>query len=176
MREGPDGKKSANAHFVQTLWPDGASEDRLDEDPEFLTILNQPFAVRLDRSALRDIRSLHAAVPFAATSPLGGAALLRGYLRPGGSGLVGGRATVGVRFDAAGSMSGTLPGHGDATVAGTLRMDGVAYYSLDAGLLLGLNVTMTIHARLQEHQAALWVPVQIVYRRSIRAVLSSSGT
>ena len=53
VREAPDGKSSARAHFVQTLSRDGGFEDVLDEDPEFLTILNQPFAVRLDDSTYR---------------------------------------------------------------------------------------------------------------------------
>ncbi|MBV8723824.1 MAG: hypothetical protein JO350_00670 [Candidatus Eremiobacteraeota bacterium] len=171
MREAPDGKSTAHAHFVQTFSSEGGFEDRLDEDPEFLTILNQPFAVRLDRSTLRDIRGLRSAVPFEATSPLGGAALLRGFLRPGTSGPIGGRPTTAVQFDASGLMTGTLPGHEDATIAGTLRMDGVAYYSADGGLLLGLTVTMTIDARLRQHRPTAQVPVRIVYRRSMRASL-----
>ncbi|MBV9027289.1 MAG: hypothetical protein JO311_01615 [Candidatus Eremiobacteraeota bacterium] len=171
VRDAPDGKGAAHAHFVQTFSPSGGFEDRLDEDPEFLTILNQPFAVRLDRSTLRDIRGLRSAVPFEATSPLGGTALLRGFLRPGTSGPIGGRPTTAVRFDAAGLMAGTLPGHEEASVAGTLRMDGVAYYSADGGLLLGLTVTMTIEARLRQRQPAAQVPVRIVYRRWMRASL-----
>ncbi|MBV8198962.1 MAG: hypothetical protein JO263_12590 [Candidatus Eremiobacteraeota bacterium] len=169
VREAPGGKSAAHAHFVQTLSRDGGFEDELDDDPEFLTILNQPFAVRLDYSTLRDIRTLRAPVPFEATSPLGGAALLRGFLRPGNSGPIGGRPTTAVRFDASGTMTGSLPGHGEATVSGTLRMDGVAYYSLGSGILLGLSVTLTIDASLHQHEPSLRVPVRIVYRRSIRA-------
>ena len=57
---------------MQVLRADGTFEDRVDNDPDFLTILNQPFAVQLDGATLRDLRALHGRVPFSATSPLGG--------------------------------------------------------------------------------------------------------
>jgi hypothetical protein len=167
-RSAPSGKSTAEARFIQTLQPNGSFEDTLDDDPEFLTILNQPFAVRLDPVTLRDVRSLHGRVPFSATSPLGGTTLLRGFLRPGVNGAVQGRPTVAVRFEAEGPMNGSLPGHADATVIGEMRMDGTAYYAIDDAVLLGLKVTMTIRARLRERQPSVSVPVLIVYRRAIR--------
>jgi hypothetical protein len=126
------------------LRPDGAFEDRLDDDPDFLTILNQPFAARLDSATLLDVRELRKPVPFA------------------------------VRFQAAGPMNGKLPGHADANVAGKMRMDGTAYYALDNAMLLALNVTLTIDARLSESRPSVSVPVRITYRRSIRAAQSST--
>ena len=57
-RTGPDGESRAEARFVQVLLPNGTFEDRVDDDPDFLTILNQPFAVRLDAATLRDLRAL----------------------------------------------------------------------------------------------------------------------
>lgn len=169
-RTAPSGKSNAEAMFVQTLEPNGSFEDRVDDDPEFLTILNQPFAVRLDAATLRDVRALRRRIPFSATSPLGGTALLRGFLRPGTNGAIQGRPTVAVRFEAEGPMNGALPGHADSTVIGSMRMDGTAYYALDDALLLGLRVTMTIQAHLHERQPQVSVPVRIVYRRWIRAV------
>jgi hypothetical protein len=168
-RTAPSGKSAAEALFVQTLEPNGSFEDRVDDDPEFLTILNQPFAVRLDAATLRDVRALRRRIPFSATSPLGGTDLLRGFLRPGANGAIQGRPTVAVRFEAEGPMNGTLPGRADSTITGSMRMDGTAYYALDDAVLLGLNVTMTIQARLHERQPPLSVPVRIIYRRSIRA-------
>jgi hypothetical protein len=168
-RTAPSGKTNAEALFVQTLEPNGSFEDRVDDDPEFLTILNQPFAVRLDAATLRDVRALRGRIPFSATSPLGGTTLLRGFLRPGVNGTIQGRPTVAVRFEAEGPMNGTLPGHADATVVGSMQMDGTAYYALDDAVLLGLNVTMTIQARLHEHQPSVSVPVRIIYRRWMRA-------
>jgi hypothetical protein len=169
-----DGKSSAEASFVQVLRPDGAFEDRLDDDPDFLTILNQPFAARLDSATLLDVRELRKPVPFAATSPLGASTVLHGFLRPGVGGPIEGHPTVAVRFQAAGPMNGKLPGHADANVAGKMRMDGTAYYALDNAMLLALNVTLTIDARLSESRPSVSVPVRITYRRSIRAAQSST--
>jgi hypothetical protein len=47
-------------------------------------------------------------------------------------------------------------------------MDGIAYYALDDALLLALDATLTIRARLIDSAQA--VPVQITYRRYIRAL------
>jgi hypothetical protein len=170
VRSAPEGKSNAEALFVQVLDPGGAFEDRVDDDPDFLTILNQPFAVQLDAATLRDVRELRGRVPFAATSPLDTATLLHGFLRPAAGGPIQGRPTVAVRFEADGPMNGTLPGHPDAIVSGTMRMDGTAYYALDDAILLALNVRLAIHARLNEHRQSLPVPVRITYHRWIRAI------
>jgi hypothetical protein len=169
-RNGPDGKSSSQAVFVQMLEPDGTFEDRVDDDPDFLTILNQPFAVRLDEPTLRDLRELHGRVPFAATSPLGAQAVLHGFLRPAPGGPIAGTPTVAVRFEAEGGMTGPLPGYSETLVAGTMRMQGTAYYSADSAMLLALNVGLTLDARLAQGRPTVSVPVRIVYRRAIRAV------
>lgn len=171
-RSSSDGKSKDAARFVTELLPDGSFVDDTDDDPDFLTILNQPFAIALDAATLRDLRQLHGRVPFSAASPLGGSAVLRGYLRPGASGSVGGRPTVGVRFEADGPMTGALPGHGAAAVSGNMRMDGTAFYALDDALLLALQVTLTLDATLRDRETGIAIPVKIVYRRSLRA----SGT
>jgi hypothetical protein len=173
-RDGPDGKGSENARFVQILRSDGTFEDRVDDDPDFLTILNQPFAVRLDAPTLRDLRTLHGSVPFSTTSPLGAEAMLHGFLRPATGGAIGGRPTVAVRFEADGEMTGPLPGFAAMLVAGTMRMDGTAYYALDDATLLGLNVALTLDARLAQSRPSVSVPVRIVYRRTIRATSSKT--
>lgn len=158
-------KASVRAHFVQEL-VDGSFHDRADDDPDFLTILNQPFAVQLDRVTLRDLRTLHHSVPFQASSPLG-SAMLHGFLRPSSGGRINGKRVIGVRFEADGPMTGPLPERADTTIAGTIRMDGTAYYSLDSALLLALDATLTITGKLVDKKNA--VPVRIVYRRNIRA-------
>ncbi len=172
-RNGPEGKELVQARFVQVLLPNGTFEDRVDEDPDFLTILNQPFAVKLDAATLRDLRTLRGAVPFSATSPLGAQAVLRGYLRPAAGGPVGGRPTVAVHFQADGAMTGPLPGYAEMLVSGTMRMGGTAYYALDDATLLALNVALTLDARLSEGRPSVAVPVRIVYRRTIRATAST---
>jgi hypothetical protein len=168
-RQGPDGKTRGEARFVQVLQPNGSFVDRVDNDPDFLTILNQPFAVWIDGPTLRDLRAMRSRVPFSAASPLGDATLLQGFLRPGVAGPIDGSPTVAVRFEAQGPMSGTLPGYADATVSGTMRMDGTAYYALNGADLLAFSVTLTLDARLAQGRPAVSVPVRITYRRSMRA-------
>lgn len=166
-RSSSDGNSQADARFVQELQPSGSFVDEFDDDPDFLTILNQPFAVQLDAGTLRDLRDLHGSVPFSATSPLGGQAVLRGYLRPTTGGKIDGRDAVAVRFEAEGPMSAPMPARANATMSGRMRMDGTAYYSLKDAVLLALDATLTIVAQLHDGKETL--PVRIVYRRYIRA-------
>ena len=166
-RDAADGKTTTNARFVQELLPGGTFEDRLNEDPDFLTILNQPFAIWLDPTTLRDLRGLHGAVPFGATSPMGGDAILRGQLRPAVGGEIAGRSAIAVRFEAQGPMTAALPDHAESMMAGRMRMDGIAYYAIDDAMLLALDATLTIDGQLKDQQHN--VPVRIVYRRFIRA-------
>jgi hypothetical protein len=157
---------SARASFVQEALPSGTLEDRLDDDPDFLTILNQPFAIQLDAATLRDLRSLHGSVPFSAPSPITGGTL-RGSLRRGPAGRVNGMKAVGVRFDASGAMQGPLPDRPEIAIDGMMRMDGVAYYAADGALLLSLQARLTITGSLRDQKNA--TPVRIVYLRTIRA-------
>ncbi|HEY9084372.1 MAG TPA: hypothetical protein VIN40_00315 [Candidatus Tyrphobacter sp.] len=167
VRTDAAGSSTEHARFVQELLPDGSFEDRIDDDPDFLTILNQPFAVRLDLATIRDLRELRGPVPFAAASPVGGGDL-RGVLRPGPSGLLLGRRVVGVRFQAGGSVNGPLPENLSASINGHIHLDGTAYYDVQRALLLALDARLTIDGTLgQGHLPA--APVQIVYRRSIRS-------
>ncbi len=168
-RNGDDGRASVQARFVQDMTPRGSFEDEVDEDPDFLTVLNQPFAIQLDAATLRDLRTLHKKVPFEASSPLGGDAVLRGFLRPAPGGQIDGAQVVAVKFEAEGVMTGTLPTKGStARMSGQMRMEGTAYYSSSTALLLALDATLTIVAQL-EQDAQNRVPVHIVYRRAIRA-------
>lgn len=160
------GKASAHGRFVQELLRDGTFEDRDDDDPDFLTILNQPFAVQLDATTLRDLERLSGKVPFEAASPLGGSRL-SGYLSSAPRGKVRGHLVVGVRFEADGPMTGTLPEHPNALLSGTMHMDGTAYYAQTGALLLALEATLTIDGKLQSGDDS--VPVRIIYHRAIRA-------
>lgn len=165
-------RQTTSARFVQELLPDGTFEDAVDDDPDFLTVLNQPFAIHLDAVTLRDLRGLRARVPFSATSPLGGNSVLRGFLRPAGGGKVDGRATVAVGFQAEGAMTAPMPVHSGATMAGKMRMEGTAYYSIDDAMLLALDVRLTILAKLRNGSQT--EPVRVVYRRFIRASAGSA--
>jgi len=161
------GKASVHGKFVQELLRDGTFEDRSDEDPDFLTILNQPFAVQLDATTLRDLERLRGTIPFQAASPLGGSRL-SGYLRSAPAGKVDGHPVAGVRFQAAGPMTGTLPEHPDALLSGSMHMDGSAYYAVNGALLLALDATLTIDGKLQSGSDS--VPVRIIYHRVIREI------
>jgi hypothetical protein len=160
------GKATVRARFVQEMLRDGTFEDRVDDDPDFLTILNQPFAVQLDQTTMHDLRLLKGSVPFEATSPLGGARL-HGYLRPTRAGDVHGKPATGVRFSATGPMTGALPDHPEALLDGVIHMDGTAYYAVDGALLVALDATLTIEGKLRDKDSAL--PVRIVYHRTIKA-------
>jgi hypothetical protein len=169
-RDDEGGRSSVSARFAQQLTRDGNFEDQDDEDPDFLTILNQPFAIWLDATTMKDLRAMRGHVPFEATSPLG-SARLHGYLRSAPAGKIAGVPVVGVQFQATGPMIGTLPQHSDARLEGTIRMDGSAYYATAGALLLALDATLTIDGSLSSNGTA--VPVRIVYHRAIRAVNGS---
>ncbi|MHB8145890.1 MAG: hypothetical protein ACYDGM_01345 [Vulcanimicrobiaceae bacterium] len=160
------GATTVHASFVQILLPDGSFTDSSNRDPDFLTILNQPFAVTLDPVTLRAIERLRGKVPFQANSPLGHSTLV-GFLRPGVRGLVDGHPVVGVAFEANGPMVGGLPQRSSGSVTGTIRMDGTAYYATHSALLLALDARLTITGTLQSDGNTM--PMHIVYHRSIRA-------
>ena len=166
------GSSDARASFVQELLASGAFEDRFD-DPDFLTVLNQPFAVALDAATLRDLRDLHGRVPFDTASPITGATL-RGSLRRGPTGTIGGVPAIGVRFDASGAMRGPLPDRPEVAIDGVMRMDGIAYYARDGALLVSLEARLTITGTLHESKTA--TPVRIVYLRTIRAGTAAPAT
>jgi hypothetical protein len=165
-RSDATGATTEHARFVQDLLANGSFEDRVDDDPDFLTILNQPFAIRLDEATVRDLRELRAAVPFAAASPVGGGDL-EGSLQPGVSGILDGRQVVGVEFRADGAVNGPLPGRISASIQGRIHLDGTAYYDARRALLLALDARLTIDGVLSGNHLVS-VPVRIVYNRTIK--------
>jgi hypothetical protein len=163
-----DGRQRSNAHgsFASTLLPSGEQRDDVNRDPDYLTILNQPFAVQLDAPTLRDLGRLHKQVPFEFPSPMTGAPL-HGYLRGTGDGVIHGNRVLGVAFVAGGPMRGALPDRPGLTLAGRIRMTGTAYYKYADALMMALDATLTISGDLQDQGRI--EPVTIVYKRTIRA-------
>jgi hypothetical protein len=157
-------KSTATGSFVEIVEPNGDTEDVQSDDPDFLTILNQPFSIQLDGEAQRALNQLKGAVPFDFPAPMVGASL-RGTLRRSADGEIAGRRSIGLVFSAAGPLSGRLPGHPQA-LAGTMRLDGRAYYDVSTALLLALELTLEISGHVTGDVVAQ--PVTIVYRRSIR--------
>ncbi|HEY8297348.1 MAG TPA: hypothetical protein VIG32_04920 [Candidatus Baltobacteraceae bacterium] len=160
-------RAQAKASFVQVMLPGGELTDHADADPDYLTVLNQPFAIELDPQTLRDLVHLHGSVPFDFPSPITGGSL-RGLLLRASIARVAGRSAVGVGFDATGPMVGPLPDHPTISIAGKMRMQGTAYYALHGALLLALEETLTIRGTLKDRGKAS-TPVTIVYRRLIKA-------
>lgn len=155
------------ASFESTILPDGEQVDGANNDPDYLTILNQPFAVALDPATLHDLSHLTGAVPFDFPSPMTGAPL-HGTLRRVGAGMLNGQSVLGVAFDASGPLDGTLPDHPNLALAGHIRMNGTAYYTDSSALLLALDATLRISGNVVDH--ARRDPVEIVYKRSLKAI------
>ena len=88
--------------------------------PNSLTILNQPFSVRLDGATLRDLAHLHRDAPFEYASPITGSTL-HGSLKTNGSGTVAGFHAQGVSFDASGPMRGPVPGRPGMSLNGRIH-------------------------------------------------------
>jgi hypothetical protein len=161
------GSVPAQASFVQEMTPQGELQDKIDLDPDYLTVLNQPFAVELDSQTMHDLLRLQGRVPFVFPAPMTGGTL-RGFLERGAIGRIGGRPALAVAFDASGPMAGPLPDHSQMSIDGTMRMNGTAYYSVRGEpLLLALNETLTISGSL--HDRSQNSSVRIVYQRWIKA-------
>ncbi len=156
----------ATADFVSDLMADGSQVDSADHDPDYLTILNQPFSAQLDAATLADLRRLRASLPFDFPSPFTGSAL-HGHLDRIGDGAIGARRTVGVRFEAGGRMRGALPDRPGLTLVGGIIMRGTAYYEVETALLLELDTTVTISGTVSNRSSK--DPVTIVYRRTLKA-------
>lgn len=164
-RANADGSGTARARFVQDLTKAGFL-DRIDDDPDQLTVLNQPFAIQLDLPTLHDLAHLRSRVPFEANAPIAGG-LLHGTLQHGGNGPIDGAPCIGVRFEAVGDVHGGLPDHPEIAIDGVMHMDGTAYYTEKTALLAALSARLTIDGTLRDRKDL--TPVHIVYARTIRA-------
>ena len=168
-KTGDGGRQHQSASFTSTVLPSGSQKDGPSSDPDYLTVLNQPFAVQLDAPTLRDLGHLKRPVPFSFPSPMTGA-LLRGTLRRLPDAIVGGSRAVGIAFEATGPLHGALPDRPAMALAGSITMKGTAYYDYATALLVALDATLAIDGTLRDD--ARRSPVSIVYSRSIR----SAGT
>ena len=159
-------KAAAKAAFAALFLPSGEQRDVRDRDPDYLTVLNQPFSVQLDAATLRDLAHLKTDVPFSFPSPITGSSL-HGRLHRIQEGRVAGERALGVAFDAGGPMRGSLPDRPRLELTGKIRMRGWAYYRAEDALLLALDATLTISGKLADPERS--DPVRIVYKRFIRA-------
>jgi hypothetical protein len=166
LRSDQGATTDATADYVSDLMPSGEQFASADHDPDYLTVLNQPFSAQLDMATLADLRHLRSAVPFDFPSPFT-SSTLHGRLQRIGNGLIGPRRALGVSFTAGGPMRGALPDRRGLTLAGSIEMSGTAYYDLETALLLSLDATVTISGTVSNRAGN--DPVTIVYRRTIRA-------
>ena len=164
-KDGDGGRQHQSASFTSTLLPSGEQKDGPAADPDYLTVLNQPFAVELDAPTMRDLRHLKRSVPFDFPSPMTGAPL-RGSLRRLPDAPVAGSRAMGIAFEAKGPLHGALPDRPTMQLAGSITMKGTAYYDYRTAMLVSLDATLTIDGNLDD--AARRSPVSIVYARSIR--------
>jgi hypothetical protein len=155
----------ATGAFATKISANGEQHDESDGDPDYLTILNQPFSVELDAPTLRDLRGLVHAVPFDFPSPMTGAPL-HGSLRRLPDGTLNGRRVLGIAFAARGALNGSLPDKPEMALSGTITMNGTAYYAYADALLLALDATLQIDGRVANSGQS--DPVTIVYKRTIR--------
>ncbi len=156
----------ATSDYVADVLPTGEARDTADRDPDYVTVLNQPFSAQLDRQTLADLQHLAGALPFDFPSPFTGSSL-HGYLKHIGNAMLGPHRSIGVRFESAGTMKGALPDRPGLTLNGTIAMRGTAYYDLNSALLLALDTTVTITGNVSNRSSN--DPVTIVYARTIRA-------
>jgi hypothetical protein len=155
----------ATGHFTSVIAANGDQHDDGAGDPDYLTILNQPFSVELDAPTMRDLHSLDHAVPFDVPSPITGAPL-HGSLRRLPDGSLNGKRVLGIAFVAKGPLHGALPDRPDMALSGTITMNGTAYYAYADALLLALNATLEIEGTVAN--SGQNDPVTIVYKRTIR--------
>lgn len=160
------GRQHETASFTSTVLPSGAQKDGPNSDPDYLTVLNQPFAVQLDAPTMRDLAHVKRALPFDFPSPITGAPL-RGTLRRLPDAIVGGSRAMGIAFEATGPLHGALPDRPTMALAGSITMKGTAYYDYATTMLVALDATLSIDGNLDDdaHRS----PVSIVYARSIRS-------
>jgi hypothetical protein len=155
----------ATGTFASTIRANGDQQDEAGNDPDYLTILNQPFSIELDAPTMRDLRSLTRAMPFDVPSPMTGAPL-HGSLRRLPDGSLNGKRVLGIAFAAKGPLHGALPDRPDMALSGTITMNGTAYYAYADALLLALDATLQIDGRVAN--SGQNDPVTIVYKRTIR--------
>ncbi len=164
-------RSKATGEYVTDLSPSGETLATADHDPDNLTVLDQPFAAELDRQTLHDLGHLRGALPFDFPSPFTRSSL-HGYLQHIAGTKVAGRRAIGVRFEAAGPMHGSIPDRPGLTLAGKIAMRGTAFYDSISATLLALDTTVTVSGNVSNRSRK--DPVTIVYSRTIRKAPAAS--
>ncbi len=150
------------ARVVRILTPDLREiRTSLNQDEDSLSLLDQPFAARIDAKTLAALAGLTQSIPFTASSPLGGAPL-HGSLRAAGSLAAVPAGGVRVAFTASGPMRGPLPELPTASIDGRISLVGTAEYDA-AGSLLRLRSRLRITGLLAASGQS--GPIEILFVR-----------
>jgi hypothetical protein len=162
--ENPDGAGTATASAQLTVV--SADDQRISaaNDPAYLTVITQPFAVALDVKTLQDLTSLRTPVPFHFLSGMTGGDL-HGLLEYRGSSKIDGFETASITFDAAGPFASTLPGEPKVPLAGQIHMTGHAFYRKSDALLMKLATTLVSTGTVGGGPEALHV--RVTYEREL---------
>jgi hypothetical protein len=159
--------QGARAHAIATFGseatPDGELRDLEANDPDFVTVLNQPFNVELDRRTLHDLDAVAAPIPFHFPSPLDGTSL-EGTLQHEDRARSG-PSIVGVLFHVEGPLRPRVGERSPDALDGRITVDGTARYLKENGLLRDLDTTVTISGRLAPSETD---GVIAVYERYLR--------
>ena len=150
------------ARVVRILTPDLREiRTSLNQDEDSLSLLDQPFAARIDGKTLAALAGLTQSIPFTASSPLGGAPL-HGSLRAVGSPATVPAGGVRVAFTASGPMRGPLPELPTASIDGKISLVGTAEYDA-AGALVRLRSRLRITGLLAASGQS--GPIEILFVR-----------
>ena len=150
------------ARVVRLLTPDLREiRTSLNQDEDSLSLLDQPFAARIDAKTLAALAGLQQAIPFTASSPLGGAPL-HGTLRSADMPERAPAGGVRVAFTASGPMRGPLPELPTASIDGTISLVGTAEYDA-TGALVRLRSRLQIHGVLAASGQS--GPIEILFMR-----------
>jgi|SRR5579875_387609 len=163
----PHAESSGRGYFVTIDYVTNHREKRSmrrADDPNKLSVLNQPLPYEISARQLRAITTLSNRFPFDFHLS-DGAGALSGYLEPAPKSPR--SDVVGIAFAAKGPMQGPLPGTSHSAVSGELMLSGTAYYFTHSRRLVVIDDTITFDGYVGD---ARNMPVHISYKRKIYAL------
>lgn len=141
------------------------ASDKSENDPDTLSVANQPLPAVLRNDEVRALNALAGRTALDLPSSFTETSLA-GFLEP-----VTPRATgdlIGLRFMATAESSGPLPNYPNVVVDGVLTMQGTAYYARSSGVLERIESRLTFDGHIRGEDAT--VPVHVSYERNIHVV------
>jgi hypothetical protein len=160
--------RDASAHAELLMNSSNVQHLSAADDPAYLTVLTQPFAVALDSKTLHDLTSLRRPVPFHFMSGMTGGSL-HGLLKYRGLAKVDGFETVSITFDAEGALTsgsrGLLPAEPGVAFSGEVSTVGQAFYRSSDALLMKLVTKIVTIGSVGAGQTPL--RMRVTYEREL---------